>query len=455
MTRVLILTGDPIGAKMAGPAIRSWNMALLLSADNEVTLVTTTLLEEVDAPFEVRRVRPGENREFAELERWAEVIVFQGHAMDQFEALRTTSKIVVVDIYDPMHLEMLEQGRELPFPTWELRVSTATRVLNQQLAHGDFFLCASERQRSFYLGQLAALGRLNPTTYRDDPHLEGLIAVAPFGLDAAPPLHRRPALREVVPGIAAGDKLLLWGGGVYSWFDPKTLIRAVARLAERRSTVRLYFLGTRHPGVEEMGIVKESLDLARELGVLDSAVFFNEDWVDFADRESYLTEADAGVSTHFSHVETTFSFRTRILDYLWAGLPMVVTEGDSFAELVDREGLGAVVPTEDGAALSDALDRILFDEELSAAARANVRRVAADFTWEKTLAPLVDFVRSPHHAADYRGARGTDALPAGDGRRPYGLRHDLSMAWHHLRHAGPRVALAKILNRLRRLRRGR
>lgn len=50
-------------------------------------------------------------------------------------------------------------------------------------------------------------------------------------------------------------------------------------------------------------------------------------------------EADAGVSTHMSHVETTFSFRTRILDYLWAGRPpMVVTEGDSFAELVEREG---------------------------------------------------------------------------------------------------------------------
>src|SRR5665647_469573 len=27
-TRVLIITGDPIGRKMAGPAIRTWNMAM-------------------------------------------------------------------------------------------------------------------------------------------------------------------------------------------------------------------------------------------------------------------------------------------------------------------------------------------------------------------------------------------------------------------------------------------
>lgn len=450
MTRTLILTGDPIGAKMAGPAIRAWNMALLLSAEHEVLLVTTTILEDgIQAPFAIKLVRPGQNREFSELERWAEVIVFQGHGMDQFDALRTTDRIVVVDIYDPMHLEMLEQGREQPFATWELRVSTATRVLNQQLSRGDFFLCSSERQRWFYLGQLAALGRLNPTTYRDDPHLTGLIAVAPFGLDATPPVHERSALRSVVPGIGADDKLLIWGGGVYSWFDPKTLIMAVAELAERRDRVRLYFLGTRHPGVEEMGIVKESVDLARELGVLDSTVFFNEDWVDFSERQSFLIEADAGVSTHFSHLETTFSFRTRILDYLWAGLPMVVTEGDSFAELVEHEQLGIVVPAENVAALADALERVLFDNGFAAAAGENVHRVAADFTWERTLKPLLEFVRHPHHAADITMGR-NNSRPLDRGRRkPYGFRHDLSMAWHHLRNSGPRATFSKLVGRLR------
>lgn len=449
MTRVLIITGDPIGAKMAGPAIRSWNMAKLLSAENEVVLVTTTILDQVEAPFTVRRVTPGENREFEVLEQWADVIVFQGHAMDQFEVLQTTSKIVVVDIYDPMHLEMLEQCRELAQATWELRVSTATRVLNQQMALGDFFLCASERQRLFYLGQLAALGRVNPRTYRDDPQLEKLLAVAPFGLESAPPRHDRPALRGVVQGISADDKVLIWGGGVYSWFDPKTLISAVADVSTRHENIRLYFLGTRHPGVEQMGIVKESLELARELGVLDSVVFFNEDWVDYAERGNFLTEADVGVSTHHVHVETTFSFRTRILDYLWAGLPMVVTEGDSFAELVEREKLGIVVPAEDVTALSTALERALFDEKFAAVTRKRVQEVAKQFTWERSLAPLVEFVRAPHHAADLTGQRASAMLLTGSRRKPYGLRHDVSMAWHHLKHSGLLITVGKLKNRLR------
>ena len=44
MTRVLVITGDPVGHKMAGPAIRAWNIARVLSVDHEVSLITTTHL---------------------------------------------------------------------------------------------------------------------------------------------------------------------------------------------------------------------------------------------------------------------------------------------------------------------------------------------------------------------------------------------------------------------------
>lgn len=424
-------------------------MASLLAGEHEVVLVTTTRLEEVPAPFGLRRIPPGDEAGFGELEAWAEVIVFQGHGMEQFTTLRTSKKILVADVYDPMHLEMLEQGREQPRATWELMVREATRSLNRQLARADLLLCASERQRLFYLGQLAALGRLNPHNYEHDRHLRGLLAVAPFGLESEPPVRARPALRGVVEGIGPDDRVLLWGGGVYSWFDPKSLIRAVGALHDRRPSVRAYFLGTRHPGVEEMGIVRESMDLARELGALGVSVFFNEDWVDYAERQSFFAEADAGVSTHHDHLETTFSFRTRILDYLWAGLPMVVTEGDGFAELVEREGLGVVVPAGDVDALTDALERVLFDEGFARSVADSVRRVAADFVWAKTLAPLVEFVRAPRHAADF-GTAATASVLADEGLPSHGLRRDLAMGWHHLRHSGAKVFFSKLRRRLRR-----
>ena len=43
------------------------------------------------------------------------------------------------------------------------------------------------------------------------------------------------------------------------------------------------------------------------------------------------------MSTHQPHLETEFSYRTRVVDYLWCGLPVVTTEGDALADLVARQ----------------------------------------------------------------------------------------------------------------------
>ncbi len=100
---------------------------------------------------------------------------------------RRSPKVLIVDIYDPIHLEVLEQSRDQD--DWDRRnlARVTVEVLNEQLARGDHFLCASEKQRDFWLGQLAAVGRLNPSTYDDGENLEGLISVVPFGLDDEPP----------------------------------------------------------------------------------------------------------------------------------------------------------------------------------------------------------------------------------------------------------------------------
>jgi len=457
-TTVLVITGDPVGKKLAGPAIRAWNMADALSRENSVTLMSLSGVEEgTVAPFDLTHVAPGDDAKFLLLERWADVIVFQGHAMAVFPALRDSSKILVVDVYDPMHLEQLEQSRGLPADQWQSQVGDATAVLNEQMKRGDFFLAASERQRMFWLGQLASLGRVNPLTYAGDPDLEGLISVVPFGLPQEPIEHHRKVLRGIVPGISADDKIVLWSGGLYNWFDPGTLIRAISLLNERHGDVRLFFQGTKHPhpGVPEMTVVAESRALAAELGLLDSAVFFNDSWVDYSDRQNFLSEANVGVSTHFSHIETTFSFRTRILDYLWAGLPMVVTEGDHFAQLISDEKLGVAVPAGDVAALASALERVLYDSEFRAEAILNIERVRASYQWTTVLEPLVQFVREARHAKDNGrfAAAASEALTRPRVRvRPRGLLNDARLVRHYLKNGGLLMVAKRVRSRLRRRR---
>ena len=181
------------------------------------------------------------------------------------------------------------------------------------------------------------------------------------------------------------------GGGGLDWFDPLTLIRAVAQLSVTRQRLRLVFMGLQHPNprVPEMEMARRAVALADELGLTGRVVFFNFGWIPYEDRQNWLLDADVGVSMHFDHLETRFSFRTRILDYFWAGLPVVCTEGDSMAELVVERGAGIAVPFEDVRALAVGLDGLLEDDEARAVAKASLQVLRDEYRWSVVTQPVL------------------------------------------------------------------
>ena len=246
----------------------------------------------------------------------------------------------------------------------------------------------------------------------------------------------------------------MWGGGVYNWFDPLTLIRAVATLRDRRPKLRLYFLGMKHPNPEvpQMRMATEAMALSDELGLTGNRVFFNHDWVPYEQRADWLLDADVGVSTHLDHVETAFSFRTRVLDYLWAGLPIVCTAGDAMGELVADHALGAAVPPGDVDALANAIDELLSDDAARAEAAAAVRKVAPSFNWSRALAPLVAFCAAPRRAPDLVDRETAGRLAAVGktaARQRRGPVHVAASLRRHVRNGrGPEV-LRMALRRLR------
>lgn len=454
--KVLVITGDALTERMAGPAIRAWNISRTLSAEHDVRLVTVNpSCEPPPAEFAVSAAR---RKDLGEPIAWADVVILQGHVLEMAPALKQqyAHKIVVCDLYDPMHLELLEQSRDTPDDRRAADLAGVTRVLDAQLERGDFFLCASERQRHLWLGHLAAIGRLSPRLYDADPTTQSLLAVAPFGLPEEPPSRTGPGLRAGVNGVSDTDHVIVWAGGVYSWFDPLTLIRAVDDLRQRRGDVRLVFLGMKHPNPEvaEMSIGAQSIRLAEQLGLTGKHVFFNEHWVPYAERQNWLLDADCGVTTHYDHAETTFAFRTRVLDYLWAGLPIVTTDGDAFADLVRAEHLGVVVPPEDPAALAEALERCLYDAEFAAGCVERIAVVAQRFAWPEALRPLVEFCRDPRPAAD-RLPGTADLTQEPKPRGLQLLRRDAALVREYLSDGGVRELTRRASGRVRKvLRRG-
>jgi glycosyltransferase involved in cell wall biosynthesis len=363
--------------------------------------------------------------------RAADVILVQGPALTDFPALASAGKPIVADLYDPYVLENLDAHAGKQMQARLTIHSHDLATINDQAAQADFFLCASDRQRGYWLGLLTALNRVNPLTYEADPSLERLIAVVPFGLPDRPVARRRPALRGVVPGIGEDDLVLLWGGGIWNWFDPLSLLRAVDVVRRDHPQVRLVFMGTQHPNpaIPKMRKAADAVRLARELGLEGRHAFFLEGWVPYEERESYLAEADVGVSLHLANVETLLSFRTRVLDYLWAGLPMLVTAGDSMADLVASEGLGAIAPPEDIAAVVAGLRRLIKDRPFRERCAKASLKVSERFRWTVVAKPILDYCRSPWKAADAatRSSRRSTAARGAVAAK----------AWYALRDEGP------------------
>ncbi|MFY9326380.1 MAG: glycosyltransferase, partial [Candidatus Nanopelagicales bacterium] len=152
--------------------------------------------------------------------------------------------------------------------------------------------------------------------------------------------------------------------------------------------------------VPEMKMVKELKDLSDSLNLTNQNVFFVDKWITYQDRGEYLAEADFGVNAHLAHIETTFSFRTRILDHFWAGLPTITTKGDALADLIEKNNAGIVVNVSDVAGWREALEKLLDNKELRSQLAANSQNLAKDFYWNKALTPLVKFIRSATPAPD-------------------------------------------------------
>jgi hypothetical protein len=149
-----------------------------------------------------------------------------------------------------------------------------------------------------------------------------------------------------------------------------------------------------------MQMLEATRCLSEELGLTGSRVFFGSSWIPYDEHGAVLMESDIGVSLHQDSVETRFSFRTRILDYLWAGLPIIATEGDSMADLVRSEHLGAVVAPGDVAGVVEALVELGSDAERRRACAERSRAASARFRWSVAAQPLVDYCAAPYQAPD-------------------------------------------------------
>ena len=394
MTRVLVVSSEPVGERMAGPAIRALELARALGEHCTVTLSAPGPSSPGQAPFRLLQAGLADYGVLAEAMSEHDVVIAQQLPAQLLRHLARLPARHVADLYNPLPVEALEAAAGVEPAAARRSHSRTVLATLAQCAAADLVLCASEKQRDFWLGAMSLQGLVDTESYRRDPTYRAFVEVVPFGLSERPPRSGEPVLKGVWPGIGRDDPVLLWAGGVWQWLDALTPIRAVERMRAEGSSAHLVFLGVERPSLEPDRVpssAEQAIAYARERGLEGVCVHFNRGWVPYEERDGYLLEADLGVSAHHDHLESRFSFRTRVLDHIWAGLPTVATEGDAMADLIERRGIGRTAGFGDHEGFAAACLELLEPGPAREEAVAAVRALAPELRWSQAVRPLVDY----------------------------------------------------------------
>ena len=377
MSRVMLVCPEPLGhGQPAGIGIRFLEIARVLRDDGH----SVTLLSP-DAGAVAGCTSGYINPEtLLSTSESSDVAVVQGHVANAF-FLQAAPIPTVVDLYDPYIIENLHYYAERGAEVFQHDHFT----LMSSLARGDFFLCASEAQRLFYLGALLAAGRLNPAVFESDPDLHSLIAVAPFGVPPAATSSSRRVVKSSrledskTRRLEDSETRILFGG-IYDWYDPILAIEAVKLVPNATLTF------THHPNPEltPQGKLAEAMEHVRA-NKYEHVRF--EPWAPYEQRAAFFERFSLALITFPRSVETDLSMRTRVYDYLWCGLPIVTSPAPGTDEILARYDAGVVVSEETPPAFAEAIQRVPRNGDFA--------RFVNEHQWGRTLAPLREFCRAP------------------------------------------------------------
>ena len=170
------------------------------------------------------------------------------------------------------------------------------------------------------------------------------------------------------------------------------------------------FPGTRRPNAEAVSEIARHFQqiyaAAEASGLLNRAIFFG-DWVPYEQWHTLLRETDVALTCHHDTLETRLAYRSRTLDLMWAGVPIISTHGDATSDLIRQHHVGLTVPYGDANAVAAALLQLL-NEPI---APANFEQLRVQYAWAKAAAPLIQFCRQPRRAADRAASQLTRGNP--------------------------------------------
>ncbi|MFK7988896.1 MAG: glycosyltransferase family 4 protein [Sandaracinaceae bacterium] len=249
------------------------------------------------------------------------------------------------------------------------------------LERADRFGACSPLHRGALIGQLGLVGRLGAAETGEE-----LVHVMPNGLCA----EELDALS--VPARAHDGFVLLLSGGFNTWFDEDMAHRVITRALGAHPGLRVRVLGGGIEGHYTAGFRRFD-EKVRTGAHADRVEFLG--WVPASALPDHYAGADAALLCDRPGYEGELGARTRVLDWLAAGLPVVMTRLSAISVELECEGAALTASPGDDAALAEHVRRLISSPDQTRDMRSLARASAERRNVATLMAPLCRFVRDP------------------------------------------------------------
>lgn len=298
-----------------------------------------------------------------------------------------TSSINLPTIVDSYYAILFEKLVSLSHEgTRENILLEKLHVMSSILDYGDHFIVATEKQRDYMLGLISSRGKIHVGSFSKD-----MVSVLPNTLNVSFSRNKTKRLRGQL--TATDDKIILWLGGVYPWFNPESLIKAMPAIL-KISRAKLFIIGGKNPTVGFDYVYQGAKKAASELGKDNSRVVFI-DWVAKEQSFAYCSEADVFVILSKPTLEDEFAYRTRTLTALTLGIPVVTNGRDYLSGLITKYHAGIVCATDSPEEVASALSGILLDDGERNLMSDNTKKVIKEIQRDIDEQPLLNFFKQP------------------------------------------------------------
>jgi glycosyltransferase involved in cell wall biosynthesis len=283
-------------------------------------------------------------------------------------------------------------------------LDTQIAFTSEVLRKGDIFSGCGQAQCHMLVGELAMAGRLNRRTFGYEftrvilpgsPPRPAATAAA----NGDPAALSRPPRRFLTQhGIADDDFVLLWCGGYNTWTDVDTLFCGLQSAMQENPRLHYVSVGANTYSAPD--------NVYERFGRLIAASAHADryhllGWRPWSEMADFYRESNAGINIDALHYETIFGTRTRLVEMIAAGLPVVTSLGAELSYLLRDAGAALTFAVGDGSALGAALGRLAADAQLTGKmAAAALHYAQHDLSFAATTQPLRTWVANPSLAPD-------------------------------------------------------